>query len=114
MLRSYHARRHGTFRIDVDIEIGNSRQPEKKRALRSVLVDTGAGLSWMPADVLESLGIERRSRWRFRQADGMILERWTGPPFVYAEGKTATDDVVFGDPATRCCWALAGRAQSAN
>lgn len=27
-----------------------------------------------------------------------MLERWTGPAFVYAEGKTATDDVVFGLP----------------
>jgi hypothetical protein len=52
----------------------------------------------VPADVLESLGIERRSRWQFRQADGTVLERWTGPAFVYAAGKTATDDVVFGEP----------------
>jgi len=86
----------GTFRIDIEIE--NPRRPGEKRALRSVLVDTGAELSWIPADVLESLGIERRSQWRFRQADGTVLERWTGPAFVYAEGKTATDDVVFGEP----------------
>lgn len=86
----------GTFRIDVELE--NPRNPGSKRALRSVLVDTGAELSWIPADVLESLGIERRSRWRFRQADGTVLERWTGPAFVYAEGRTATDDVVFGEP----------------
>lgn len=86
----------GTCRIDVEIE--NPRHPGEKRALRSVLVDTGAELSWIPADVLESLGIERRSQWRSRQADGTVLERWTGPAFVYAEGKTATDDVVFGEP----------------
>jgi predicted aspartyl protease len=86
----------GTFRIDIEIE--NPRQPGAKRALRSVLVDTGAELSWVPADVLESLGIERRSRWQFRQADGTVLERWTGPAFVYAAGRTATDDVVFGEP----------------
>jgi predicted aspartyl protease len=86
----------GTFRIDIEIE--NPRQPGAKRALRSVLVDTGAELSWVPADVLESLGIERRSRWQFRQANGTVLERWTGPAFVYAAGKTATDDVVFGEP----------------
>jgi predicted aspartyl protease len=86
----------GTYRIDIEIE--NPRQPGRKRALRSVLVDTGAELSWIPAGILESLGIERRSRWRFRQADGTVLERWTGPAFVYAEGKTATDDIVFGEP----------------
>ena len=86
----------GTFRIDIEIE--NPARPGEKRALRSVLVDTGAELSWFPAKVLESLRIERRSVWRFRQADGTVLERWTGPAYVYAEGKTATDDVVFGEP----------------
>ncbi|HLB35495.1 MAG TPA: hypothetical protein VJL31_02920 [Gemmatimonadales bacterium] len=85
----------GTFRIDIEIE--NPRRPGELRTLRSVLVDTGAELSWMPAHVLESLGIERRSQWRFRQADGTVLERWTGPAFIYAEGRTATDDVVFGE-----------------
>ena len=86
----------GTFRIDIEIE--NPASPGRKRALQSVLVDTGAELSWIPAAVLQSLGIPRRSQWRFRQADGTVLERWTGPAFVYAEGKTATDDVVFGEP----------------
>ena len=79
----------GTFRIDVEVE--NPRLPGARRALRSLLVDTGSELSWMPADVLESLGIERRSQRRFRQADGTVLERWTGPAFVYAAGRTATD-----------------------
>ena len=86
----------GTFRIDIEIE--NPRYPGARRAISSVLVDTGAELSWIPADILESLRIERRSRWRFRQADGTVLERWTGAAFIYAEGKTATDDVVFGEP----------------
>jgi predicted aspartyl protease len=86
----------GTFRVDVEIE--NPRSPGERRVLRSVLVDCGAELSWIPAHVLDQLGIERRSQWQFRQADGTVLERWTGPAFVYAEGKTATDDVVFGEP----------------
>jgi predicted aspartyl protease len=86
----------GTFRIDIEIE--NPARPGARRVLGSVLVDTGAELSWIPAQVLESLGIERYGRWRFRQADGSVLERWTGPAFVHAEGKRATDDVVFGEP----------------
>ena len=88
----------GTFRIDIEIE--NPRYPGPRRTIESVLVDTGAGaeLSWIPADVLESLQIERRNQWRFRQADGTVLERWTGPAFVYAAGRTTTDEVVFGDP----------------
>jgi len=86
----------GTFRVDIDIE--NPARPGERRTLKSVLVDTGAELSWVPADVLESLGIERYNKWHFRQADGIILERWAGAAFVYVAGKRTTDDVVFGEP----------------
>ena len=86
----------GTFRIDVELE--NPVRPGERRGVRGALVDTGAELSWFPADLLESLGIPRRTVWSFRQADGTMIERWTGPAFVYAAGRTATDDVVFGEP----------------
>src|SRR2546430_542276 len=66
----------GTFRVDMEIE--NPARPGERRTLRSVLVDTGAELSWVPAEILESLGVERNNKWHFRQADGTILERWTG------------------------------------
>lgn len=85
----------GTFRIDIEIE--NPQRPGDRRGLRSVLVDTGAELSWFPAEILESLGVQRRKLWRFRQADGSVLERWSGPAFLYVAGTTATDDVVFGE-----------------
>ena len=64
---------------------------------RQCWVDTGA-LSWVPAEALESLGIERYTKWHFRHADGTILERWAGATFVHVDGKRATDDVVFGEP----------------
>ena len=86
----------GSFRVAVEIE--NPASPGERRALESVLVDTGAELSWFPAGVLESLGIARHRIWRFRQADGTVLERWTGPAFVHVAGTRATDDVVFGEP----------------
>jgi len=86
----------GTFRIDVVVE--NPARPGERRTVQSVLVDTGAELSWIPAEVLDALGIERYAKWRFRQADGTILERWTGPAFLHVAGKRATDDVVFGEP----------------
>jgi len=86
----------GTFRVDVAIE--NPARPGEIRLLESVLVDTGAELSWFPAAVLESLGVERNGTWRFRQADGTILERWTGTVQVTVAGKKAGDEVVFGDP----------------
>ena len=86
----------GTFRVDIQIE--NPTRPGETRTLSSVLVDTGAELSWVPAAVLESLGVERNNQWRFRQADGSILERWTGTVVVAVGGRRVGDEVVFGEP----------------
>ena len=52
----------------------------------------------MPAEVLESLGVEHNNQWLFRQADGTILERWTGSVVIGVAGKRAADEVVFGMP----------------
>ena len=86
----------GTFRVDVEIE--NPARPGDRRTLRAVLVDTGAELSWVPADVLNALGVQRHNQWLFRQADGTLLERWTGGVFMHVAGKVAGDEVVFGEP----------------
>lgn len=86
----------GTFRVDVEIE--NPARPGERRSLQSVLVDTGAELSWVPGALLESLGVERYTKWRFRQADGTIVERWTGAVLIHVAGKRAADEVVFGEP----------------
>ena len=86
----------GTFRVDIQIE--NPARPGETRTLSSVLVDTGAELSWVPAAVLESLAVERNNQWRFRQADGSILERWTGTVVVAVGGRRVGDEVVFGEP----------------
>jgi predicted aspartyl protease len=86
----------GTFRVDIELE--NAAHPGDKRTLKSVLVDTGAMLSWVPAEILESLGVERGERWRFRQADGTVLERRSGAVVVHVAGRRAADEVVFGEP----------------
>jgi len=86
----------GTFRVDVEIE--NPAHPGERRTLSSVLVDTGAEFSWFPASLLESLGIRRVKVWRFRQADGTVLERWTGGVALRVIGIPTIDEVVFGEP----------------
>ena len=87
----------GTFRVDLEIE--NPERPGARRKLQAVLVDTGAELSWFPAAVLESLHIQKRKTWRFRQADGSVLTRWTGAAAVYHANIWTVDEVVFGEPA---------------
>jgi predicted aspartyl protease len=66
----------GTFRVDIEIE--NPARPGERQLVRSALVDTGAELSWIPATALESLAIRPYKTWRFRQADGTVLERSIG------------------------------------
>ena len=83
----------GTFRTDVELE--NPARPGERRLVSAVLVDTGSELSWIPAEVLESLGVTRFKLWRFRQADGTALERWAGAALMYAGGTVTIDEVVF-------------------
>ena len=86
----------GLFRVDIAVE--NPAHPGSRRPVGAVIVDTGAELSWIPAAVLEALGVERYEQRRFRQANGTVLERWTGHVLIYAAGKRTADDVVFGEP----------------
>lgn len=85
-----------TFRVSVEVE--NPAKPGERRGIESVLVDTGAELSWFPAAVLEALGVERYTKWRFRQADGTVIERWAGSAWIYVANKRTADDIVFGEP----------------
>jgi predicted aspartyl protease len=85
----------GTFRIDVEIE---SPVTGARRIVQSALVDTGAELSWIPAAVLEELAIQPRKVWHFRQADGTVLERWTGFVIIHVSGTETNDEVVFSQP----------------
>ena len=86
----------GTFRVDIELE--NPALPGERTRVEKVLVDTGAELSWVPAQILDELGIQRYNRWSFRQADGSVLERWTGAALIYVSGRRAADEVVFGEP----------------
>jgi predicted aspartyl protease len=86
----------GSFRTEVEIE--NPARPGRRARFSGVLVDTGAELSWFPAPELEALGVQRLKEMRFRQADGTILQRWTGGALVYAASTRTFDEVVFAEP----------------
>ena len=86
----------GTFRVSIEIE--NPALPGPRIEVRDVLVDTGAELSWVPGAMLQSLGIERQKVWRFRQADGTVIERVTGFAIICASATVTNDEIVFGEP----------------
>ena len=85
----------GTVRTDIEIE--NPARPGERQLLRKALVDTGSELTWIPAPMLESIGIVEDKRVRFRLANGMVVERGVGLARVYAGGTSTGDDVVFAE-----------------
>lgn len=86
----------GTFRIAV--RVSHPSDASRFVELHDVLVDTGSELTWIPAGVLEALGVTRHKTMWFRQANGTVLERATGVAVIHAAGTLAGDDVVFGEP----------------
>ncbi len=86
----------GSFRVDIEVE--NPARRGERALVRQALVDTGAELSWVPADVLHALGVKPIKQWSFRQATGQIIDRWIGGVMIYAAGTVTHDDVVFGEP----------------
>jgi predicted aspartyl protease len=86
----------GLLRADVELE--NLAAPGARQLLRQVLVDTGAELSWAPAEALENLGIARVKQVRFQQADGSVLTRWVGFAVLYLPEAFTVDEIVFGEP----------------
>jgi predicted aspartyl protease len=87
----------GIFRTTMGVE--NPLRPDVIEWLHEVLVDTGSELSWVPAEVLERLGVARRKRReRFQMANGGELVRSIGYVILHAGGTETNDEVVFGEP----------------
>src|SRR5260370_15749033 len=63
----------------------------------SLLVDTGATLSWIPREILEKLGVVAFSRLPFTLADGHRLERDTTAVLMTVDGRKGAVQVAFGE-----------------
>jgi len=85
----------GTFRTTIMIESVEHRG--EMRMVDDALVDTGSEYTWVPADVLSSLGIRPEHTQRFIVADGRQLDRPVGIAIVHAAGAKAPDFVVFAE-----------------
>lgn len=86
----------GIFRTRVGIESLAARGVVQ--FVDDVLVDTGSEMTWLPAQLLESMGIERENTLRFRMANGSVVTRDTGYAIVHAGGAKAPEEVVFALP----------------
>lgn len=86
----------GILRTTIGVESHQRRGDV--RELPETLVDTGSEYSWIPRDVLESLGIGVERAQRFRTADGRVVHRVMGYAIVHAGGTRTSDEVVFAEP----------------
>ena len=62
------------------------------------MVDTGAELTWLPAELLQTIGIQPRRKRTFQTATKQLIERDVGYAILRAEGYETTDEVVFALP----------------
>ena len=86
----------GIFRTDIHVR--NIERRGRLATVSDVMVDTGSELTWVPAHVLESLGIQPEKMVGFRQADGSVVERPVGYAIIRAGEFETIDEVVFGRP----------------
>ena len=80
------------------VAIENPLRAGKRQLLPLVRVDPDSPSSWMPAHVLDSLGIERRGVRHFERADGAVMARPIGLASIHVAGIRTSDDVVFAEP----------------
>ncbi|MCX8204643.1 MAG: hypothetical protein N3H31_03235 [Candidatus Nezhaarchaeota archaeon] len=62
-----------------------------------LIVDTGSIFSWIPAKILERVGVTPRSVRRFRTIEGREIERRVGEAVLELQQESATSIVVFAE-----------------
>ncbi len=82
----------------VNLVACNPTRWEQTTEPMAVLVNTGSDLTWLPAEMLRSIGIEARRRRMIKTADNEIVVREVGFAILRANGRETADEVVFGEP----------------
>ncbi len=82
----------------VNVVACNPQREESLTPAVEVLVDTGAELTWLPAELLARAGIKPRRKRTFQTATKQLIEREVGYAILRAEGFETTDEIVFAQP----------------
>jgi predicted aspartyl protease len=82
----------------VDVIARNPKREELATQPLSALVETGSGLTWLPANILQGIGITPRRKRTFATAAHQRIERDIGYLILSAEGYETNDEVVFAEP----------------
>jgi predicted aspartyl protease len=83
--------------FDVKVKLGSLTVLDRTEEV-TLLVETGATLSWIPRAVLERLSAPVVSRLPFTLADGRELEREATAVLLTIDGRRAAVQVAFGEP----------------
>ena len=87
----------GTFRIGCTIE--NVVNRNKSAAVSDLLVDTGSDYTWLPASVLERIGVKREKKdVTMQMANGVRITRNVGFAIIRTDEFFTVDEVVFAEP----------------
>ena len=81
----------------VQVTVANPSDPARQAEVE-LLVDTGATLTWVSAQLLESIGAPRLPRRSFLLADGRRVERDTAAAVVRLDGSEASVTLVVAQP----------------
>lgn len=84
------------FRIDIAVE--HPARRGELRAIRETLVETSSEFTWLPADLLDEMGVVRETTRPFIVAEGRVLERSMGMAILHAANEQTPDWVVFAEP----------------
>ncbi len=88
---------HNMGEVHVNIVVVNPRTGARSEAI-SALADTGATLTVIPGEVLQSLGIQTLRTVSLVPADGRRAHRDVGDAAVAVDGESVPCRVVFGAP----------------
>ena len=87
-------RRTGTFYVGC--KVVNHREPKKEAVVNKLLVDTGSDFTWLPAEVLQRIGIEAAKKdLQIQMANGQIVTRDVGYAILRVDKYETIDEVVF-------------------
>ncbi|PIP55332.1 MAG: hypothetical protein COX07_00500 [Bacteroidetes bacterium CG23_combo_of_CG06-09_8_20_14_all_32_9] len=82
----------------VNIVAVNSKEESRFSNAIDALVDTGSELTWLPAEVLEKIGVAPVRTRSFITATKQTVIRKIGYAILRSEGFETIDEVVFAEP----------------
>lgn len=87
----------GSFYTGCKVE--NHRDPKKVAVVPRLLVDSGSEFTWLPAGVLERIGVEPQKKdLQIQMANGQMVTRTIGFAVLRVDRFFTIDEVVFAQP----------------